>query len=86
MTDTINARERMRGVLEEAARVPSEMKLHADEHVDRIIDIVREALLETDSLEAAADIWNNHHAPTCDRAITAALDTAFPKQEKNNAD
>ena len=34
---------------------------------------VARRLLSQDALEAAADILNYHHAPTCDRAITAAL-------------
>lgn len=62
MTDTMSARQRIRAVLEEAARVPSEMKLHGDEHVDRIIDIVREALTSDAAIEAMSEkMYRNLH-------------------------
>ena len=40
---------------------------------DAAIEAVFTELLSDEALEAAADIWNHHHAPTCDRAIKAAL-------------
>lgn len=54
----------------------------AETETGKILEVVRELLLSPEPLEAAADIWNHHHAPTCDRAITAALDAAFGTEQE----
>ena len=51
----------------------TQSRVKVDEHTDAVITAMRDALLSDEALEAAADIWNHHHAPTCDRAIKAAL-------------